>query len=93
MKYKTHPFFWKIYESLDNEIKKQAKKSFELWRENPFHPSLHFKCVNKEENVWSLRVSRGYRALCIFENDTVIWFWIGNHDDYMRLIKNKNLFF
>lgn len=92
MKYKTYPSFWKTYESLDNEIKKQAKKSFELWRENPFHPSLHFKCVNKEENVWSLRISRRYRALCIYENDTVIWFWIGNHNDYLRLIKKKIFF-
>ena len=72
MKYKTYPSFWTTYESLDDEVKKQAKKSFELWRENPFHPSLHFKCVNKEENVWSLRVSRRDRALCIFENDTVV---------------------
>jgi hypothetical protein len=33
MKYKTFPSFWKTYESLDNEVKKQAKKVFELWRE------------------------------------------------------------
>jgi len=56
MKYKTFPAFWKTYESLDKEVKKRAKKSFEPWKENPFHPSLHFiKCVSKEENVWSLR--------------------------------------
>jgi len=33
---KTFPSFWKTYEALDNEIKKQAKKAFELWKENPF---------------------------------------------------------
>jgi len=93
MKSKTFPSFWKAYESLNKEVKQQAKKSFELWKENPFHPSLHFKCVNKEENVWSLRVGRGYRALCIFEDDVVVWFWIGDHDNYMRLIKNKKFFF
>ncbi|MDQ7032368.1 MAG: hypothetical protein Q9M37_06595 [Desulfonauticus sp.] len=91
MKYKAHPLFWKAYGSLNDKIKQQAKKSFELWRENPFHPSLHFKCVNKEENVWSLRISHVYRALCIFEKDTVIWFWIGNHDEYMRMIKSKKI--
>jgi hypothetical protein len=53
---------------------------------NPFHPSLHFKCINREENVWSVRITRGYRALGILEGDTVTWFWIGSHDEYERFI-------
>lgn len=87
MRSKTLPSFWKAYERLNKDIKEQARKSYEIWRRNPFHPSLHFKCVNQEENVWSLRVSRGYRALCIFEKDLVMWFWIGNHDEYEKFIR------
>jgi mRNA-degrading endonuclease RelE of RelBE toxin-antitoxin system len=87
MKSKTLSSFWKYYEKLDEEIKKQARKAFKLWRENPFHPSLHFKCVNPEEQIWSLRITKGYRALCLYEKDLVVWFWIGNHDDHQRLIK------
>jgi len=28
----------------------------------------------------------GYRALGVLEGSTVIWFWIGLHADYDRLI-------
>ena len=86
MKSKTLPSFWKAYSTLSRDVKEQAKKSYELLKINPFHPSLHFKCVNNEENVWSLRISRSYRALCIYEND-IVWFWIGSHDDYEKFIK------
>lgn len=88
MKSKTLPSFWKAYRKLTKDIKHHAKKTYEIWRKNPFHPSLHFKCISQEENMWSLRVSRGYRALCIFEKDLVVWFWIGSHDKYDRLIRN-----
>ena len=27
---------------------------------------------------------RSYRAVGIFEGDSVTWFWIGNHDNYER---------
>lgn len=64
--------------------KKSARKSYRLWEKNPFHPSLHFKCINTEENIWSVRITHGYRALGIFENDQVIWFWIGDHDGYEK---------
>ena len=80
----TLPSFWQGYEKLTPEVKKAARKSFELWQQNPFHPSLHFKCINREENIWSVRVNTGYRALGIFENSTVTWFWIGNHKQYER---------
>lgn len=84
MKAATLPSFWKAYAVLEEEIKRRARKAFHLWVQNPFHPALHFKCVNREENVWSVRITRGYRALGILEGDTVTWFWIGSHDEYER---------
>jgi len=84
MNSQTLPSFWKEYSHLHESIKKRARKIYLLWRENPFHPSLHFKCVNSAENIWSVRISKAYRAIRIMENDTVIWFWIGNHDDYEK---------
>ncbi len=80
----TLPSFWTAYMPLREDIKRSAKKAYYLWAQNPFHPSLHFKCINHEESVWSVRVTRGYRALGILEGDTVTWFWIGSHDDYER---------
>lgn len=84
MKSATLPSFWTAYNSLDNETKQRARKAYHLWSENPFHPSLHFKCINDEEGIWSVRITRSYRAVGILDNDTVTWFWLGSHDDYER---------
>lgn len=84
MNSQTLPSFWQAYETLEESVRKRARKAYEIWSENPFHPSLHFKCVNPGEKIWSLRISLAYRALGIFENDTVTWFWIGNHKEYER---------
>lgn len=86
MKSATLPSFWEAYRSLDEELKGRARKAFRLWVENPFHPSLRFKCVNREENIWSVRITHGYRALGVLEADTVTWFWIGGHNDYERFV-------
>jgi mRNA-degrading endonuclease RelE of RelBE toxin-antitoxin system len=88
MKSATLPSFWKAYRSLDRQIRARARKAFRLWAENPFHPSLHFKCINTEEDIWSVRVTLGYRALGVLEGDTVTWFWIGSHDDYERFFSS-----
>lgn len=84
MKSATLPSFWTEYRSLENDIQARARKAYQLWAENPFHPSLHFKCINSNENVWSVRVTRGYRAVGTLDGDTVTWFWIGGHDEYDR---------
>ncbi|MEZ2247171.1 MAG: hypothetical protein ACBR12_01640 [Microcoleus sp.] len=84
MKSATLPSFWENYNSLDSRVKEQARKAYRLWLENPFYPSLHFKCINQEENIWSVRITRSHRSVGILQGDTVTWFWIGNHDDYER---------
>lgn len=84
MKSATLPSFWTAYYTLDETVKNQAKKAYRLWISNPFHNSLHFKCINSKENVWSVRITRSYRAVGILSKDTVTWFWIGHHDDYER---------
>ncbi len=82
MKSETLPSFWKEYAKLAPELKQRARKAYERWAENPFHPSLRFKCVNQAESIWSVRITRGIRAVGIMDGDTVTWFWIGGHDDY-----------
>ncbi|MFQ6057919.1 MAG: hypothetical protein ACE5MB_03435 [Anaerolineae bacterium] len=51
MKSATLPSFWEAYASLDESIKRRARKAFRLWAQNPFHPSLRFKCINREEHI------------------------------------------
>jgi hypothetical protein len=63
MKSATLPSFWEYYGKLDHDIRAMAKKAFRLWSDDPFYPSLRFKCINKNENIWSVRVTLNYRAL------------------------------
>ena len=84
MKSATLPSFWSAYRNLDNTLRNQAKKAYRLWISNPFHNSLRFKCINTKEDIWSVRITQGYRAVGILKDDTVTWFWIGHHDNYKR---------
>jgi hypothetical protein len=85
MKSFATPNFWEAYAALSPEMKEQARKAYRLWKENPLHPSLHFKKVGK--NLWSARLTEGYRALALKKGDDYYWFWIGSHDDYDALLK------
>ena len=82
--HKTTSRFWKCFESLPEDIKQRAKEQFELLKQNPYHLSLHFKKVG---NFWSVRISDYYRALAVKDEKDFIWIWIGNHNDYEKLIK------
>lgn len=79
--------FRKCFARLPVPIQRQAHKSYQLFKENPKHPSLRFKQVHNIEPVYSVRVNREYRALSVKNGDALIWFWIGDHEDYDQLLK------
>ncbi|MFB2897867.1 hypothetical protein ACE1CI_33555 [Aerosakkonemataceae cyanobacterium BLCC-F50] len=80
MKSLTTSDFWKAYAALSPEMKQQARKVYQLWKQNQFYPSLHFKKVGK--NLWSVRITEDYRALALKKGDDYYWLWIGSHDEY-----------
>jgi hypothetical protein len=67
MKSLTTPDFWKSYLELSPEMRQKARSTDKLWKSNPAHPFLHFKKVGK--NLWSIRISGGYRALVLEKSD------------------------
>jgi hypothetical protein len=83
MTHHASPAFWRVYEALPTQVRDTADKSLALLKCNPQHPSLHFKKVG---NYWSVRVGRRHRALATEVGDGLLWFWIGTHEDYQRLI-------
>lgn len=87
MKHRTLPRYWRFYEQLPKEIQALADKNFKLLKINPYHPSLHFKKVGKLKELWSVRVGAGFRALGREKPDGVLWFWIGTHAEYNKLIR------
>jgi hypothetical protein len=69
---------------LPTSIRKLADRNFDLLKQDPSHPSLHFKKVGR---FWSVRVGMQYRALAVEAGKDLVWFWIGSHADYDRLIQ------
>ena len=58
--------------ALPQRVKETAKKNYQLWQGNPFHPSLEFKEIKSKENIWSVRVGIGWRALGVVKaNETL----------------------
>lgn len=86
MKHRTLPRFWQNYQQLPEEVRKLADRNFELLKSNPYHPSLHFKKVDDHRKIWSVRIGIQYRALGMEKSDGIVWFWIGSHGDYDKLL-------
>ena len=87
MKSSTTQQFWKCYNRLSAEVRKQAKDAYELFSDNPYHPSLHFKRVHSTRPIFSVRINIDLRAVGVLEGDEVTWFWIGSHKEYEIVIK------
>ena len=64
----------------------QSRRAYQLFRRNPSHPGLNFKKVDDENNIYSARIGLRYRALGQLDGSDIVWFWIGPHSDYDRLV-------
>jgi hypothetical protein len=78
------PSFWTEYAKLPKRTQKLADNAFTRLKENPQHPALQFKQVGR---YWSARVNMNYRAVAVKAPDGWVWFWIGTHAEYDKLIK------
>jgi hypothetical protein len=67
------------------KVQKIARKNFVLWQKQPSLQSLAFKRI--QHDLWSVRAGPGFRALAAFDDDCFLWFWIGSHDEYERLLR------
>jgi hypothetical protein len=83
MNHFASPNFWECYHALPANIRELADKNFALLQIDPAHPSLHFKKVGRFR---SARVGLQFRALAVEVEDGLLWFWIGDHAEYDRLI-------
>jgi len=83
---RTTSRFWDAYAKLPERVKRRARKAYELFDENPRHPSLRFKKVHADQPIYSVRITRDYRAVGVQKEASIIWFWIGSHEDYDRLL-------
>jgi hypothetical protein len=80
------PEFLACFAKLPESVKVQARKAYQLWRDNTAHPSLQFKQIHGKEKIYAVRIGLGWRALGLVEDDTITWFWIGSHAEYDKMI-------
>jgi hypothetical protein len=81
----TTPRFWDCYNALPAEVRQLADCNYQVLKDDPSHPSLHFKRIGR---FWSVRVGLHYRALAVEGPEGPVWFWIGSHAEYDRLVAN-----
>ncbi len=86
MTHHANPRFWRCYRALSAEIRELADRNYEILKTHPNHGSLHFKKIRA---LWSVRVGLHYRALATEVGDDLVWFWIGTHAEYDRLVGRK----
>lgn len=91
MKHLTLPRFWQHYRQLPQVVQALADKQYALLKIDPSHPSLQFKKVGKTKQLWSARVNEQYRALGVEKPAGVVWFWIGPHAEYDKLLSSPPL--
>ena len=86
MKSRTTRRFRSSFTNLPPSVQQQTRQAYRLWLENPRHPSLRYKRLKTANPVYSVRIGGTYRALGVVEDDTIVWFWIGPHGEYDRVI-------
>jgi hypothetical protein len=78
--------FWRLFSDLPLDAQQDAKRAYRLFQDNPAHPGLQFKKLEGQDNVYSARIGLEYRALAIMKKDRLVWYWIGSHPEYDRLV-------
>lgn len=86
---RTTERFRKAYAALPKHLQSQVREAYKQFKRDPNHPGLQFKRVHSAKPVYSVRVSLGYRALGIRNGQEIVWFWVGSHADYDRLLSRK----
>jgi hypothetical protein len=88
VKSRTSARFRKALGELPEQAQEQARAAYRQFLRDPWHPGLRFKQVHSTLPIWSARIGLQYRAVGERQEDgTVVWFWIGSHAEYDRLLR------
>jgi hypothetical protein len=86
VKSRTTKRFREAFKELPPDVKDQARAAYRLFVSDPYYPSLRFKKVHPTKPIYSVRINIDYRALGIRHDEEMVWFWIGSHAEYDRLV-------
>ena len=79
--------FRKAFTEMPADVQKQARQAYRLFIENPYHPSLQFKHIHPTRPIYSVRIGLDYRTIGVRDGDDIIWYWVGSHAEYDKLIR------
>ena len=89
MIYRRTDHFKRAYQALPRPIQVKVRKAFQLFTQDPKHPSLGVKKIKGHRDIWEGRIDRQYRftfhyekdaegqAICVFRN-------VDNHDECLK---------
>jgi hypothetical protein len=83
---KTTKRFRQALAQLPKDIQCQAREAYKLFSRDPHHPSLQFKKVHATDPIYSVRINIDYRAVGVLDGEAIIWFWVGSHANYDKLL-------
>jgi hypothetical protein len=86
VKHRTGAKFWQFGARLPESVQRLADGSFEMLKQNPRHPSLHFKKVGR---YWSAQIGLHCRAIAVEDGSDLVWFWIGHHSEYDQITDDR----
>jgi hypothetical protein len=87
VKSRTTRHFRELFTHLPESVQQAAKRAYKLFLANPDHPGLHFKQVDPQRKLYSVRIGRDFRALGVRNKNRIVWIWIGKHSDYDRMLR------
>jgi hypothetical protein len=86
--FRRTPAFRRAFDNLSGEDQEAARKVFrEVFRENPFHPSLNTHKINRlsalaRRTIYSVTIKGNLKAVFYLDGQTVVSMDIGTHDIY-----------
>jgi hypothetical protein len=85
---RLHPDFRRAFERLPADLRERARDAYRRFAQNPNHPGLRFKRLHTELPLWAVRINDSYRAVGVRTDDAIVWFFIGTHAEYERLLRS-----
>ena len=85
---KLRDSFRRDFARLPKKVQDRAREAYQRFLRDPAHASLAFKRLNTELPLWSVRITENYRAVGVRDGQKMIWFFIGTHAEYDRLLSH-----
>lgn len=78
------PKFKKLFDRLPHDAKAKVTSNYKQWRADP--SSVDFRPLKGKPDIWRVSIGLYWRALGRDEGDSIVWYWVGSHNDYDKLV-------